>query len=217
MKQYKYILFDLDGTLTDSKLGITTSVAYALEKMGLGKVDVNELIKFIGPPIKDSFMEYYKFTEAEAEVAIQHYRQRYKEKGIFENEVYDGINELLMYLTQQGYILAVATSKPTPFALKILDYFKLDHYFACIVGSNLDGTLVKKGDVINAVLDQMQIVNKHEVLMIGDREHDILGAKEQGIDAVGVEYGYGSHEELQDAGALYIIKDVNGLKKLLSS
>jgi len=218
MKYYKYLLFDLDGTLTDSKLGITNSVVYALTKMGFDKIEYEELIKFIGPPMKETFREYYKFTEDETEKAIGYYREYFKDKGIFENQVYEGIEELLKELVCNGNILAVATSKPTPFAERILDYFDLSQYFSCIIGSNLDGTRVKKGDVIEAVIERLQDVESIErskILMIGDREHDIVGAKQTGIDSLGVEYGYGSYEELHHNGANYIVKDVYELKALL--
>lgn len=213
--KYKYILFDLDGTLTDPKEGITKSVEYALNKMGIKDVDLDELIKFIGPPLKDSFIKYYNYSEDEANQAIEYYREYFKEKGMFENILYDDIDELLSILKDKDKIIAVATSKPTVFADTIINHFNLSKYFNCIVGSNLDGTRTKKADVIDAVLKELDVKSKEEVVMIGDREHDVIGARQIGIDSIGVEYGYGSREELESSGANYIVERVGDLIKLL--
>lgn len=213
--KYKYILFDLDGTLTDPKVGITKSVAYALDKMGIPDADVEKLTKFIGPPLMESFMKYYSFGEAEAKQAIEYYREYFRDKGIFENDIYDGIDELLKDLKEKGHILAVATSKPTIFAERIIDYFKLSEYFACIIGSNLDGTRSKKAEVIQYVLDKLEIEDKKQAIMIGDREHDIIGANQVGIDSIGVRYGYGAEDELEVAGAIYVVEKVEGLLGIL--
>lgn len=213
--KYKYILFDLDGTLTDPKIGITKSVAYALDKMGIPGVDVEELTKFIGPPLMESFMKYYSFGEAEAKQAIEYYREYFKDKGIFENDIYDGIEELLKDLKEKGNILAVATSKPTVFAERIIEYFKLSHYFSCVIGSNLDGTRSKKAEVIQYVLDKLEIEDKKQAIMIGDREHDIIGANQVGIDSIGVRYGYGVEDELEKAGATCVVEKVEGLLGIL--
>nr|MDA3847375.1 HAD hydrolase-like protein [Vallitaleaceae bacterium] len=199
--KYKYILFDLDGTLTDPKVGITKSVAYSLKKMRDMDVDTEELTKFIGPPLKDSYMDFYDFTEEEAEEAIACYREYFKETGIYENEVYDGIRQLLGRLQALGHILVVATSKPTVFAETIINHFDLEGYFTCIVGSYLDGRRTNKAEVIEAVINALSIHNeKNKVIMIGDRKHDIIGAKTVGVDAIGVIYGYGSYDELEKAG-----------------
>lgn len=215
--RYKYILFDLDGTLTDPKVGITKSVAYALEKMGIANVAINDLLKFIGPPLKESFMEYYGFNETEAFQAISFYRERFKAKGLYENELYTGIDDLLGTLKESGCILAVATSKPTVFAEQILKHFHLDEYFSHVVGSNLDHTRTDKAEVIQYVLSQLKVENLGEVVMVGDREHDIIGANKSVLHSIGVEYGYGSYDEFIKSGATYIVKTVDELKSLLIS
>lgn len=213
---YKYLLFDLDGTLTDPKVGITKAVAYALKKFKQLDVDLDALTKFIGPPLKDSFMRFYGFSEQDADLAIQYYREYFSETGIFENEVYPGIRDMLDVLKHDGrYVLAVATSKPTVFAERIIEHFGLKDYFTCVVGSNLDGTRSKKAEVIQEVLRVLNVSQLDEVVMIGDREHDILGAKQVGVRSIGVLYGYGSYEELEGAGAGYIVKQVEELRILL--
>lgn len=213
--RYKYILFDLDGTLTDPVIGITKSVAHALKRMKNIEVEPVELTNFIGPPLLDSFMEFYGFTENEANHAIECYREYFKDEGIFENEIYDGIKDLLDELKTTGTIMAVATSKPTVFAERIIDYFALNHYFKVVLGSHLDGGRTKKSEVIEAVIEALGIQDLKEVVMVGDRKHDIMGAKQMGIDSIGVEYGYGSYEELERAGAVFVVGDVSELRKLL--
>ncbi|WZL82753.1 HAD family hydrolase [Vallitaleaceae bacterium 9-2] len=215
--KYTYILFDLDGTLTDPREGITKSVAYALNKMGQKSVNLDELTKFIGPPLKDSFMDYYNFTEDEANKAIELYREYFKDIGIFENHVYQGIPELLKALIEQEKILIVATSKPTVFAERIIRHFDLEKYFKVIIGSNLDGTRTNKAEVIETALLEAGIEQKDDVVMIGDRKHDVIGANVVGIDSIGVEYGYGSYEELTKAGATYIVKSTLELGSLLEN
>lgn len=206
---YSIILFDLDGTLTDPKEGITKSIQYALNKMGIIENDLEKLTPFIGPPLLQSFMEVYNFSEEEANQTLQFYRERFSVTGLFENEVYEGIEELLSNLKQSNYRLAVATSKPTVFAKRILDHFELSQYFEVIVGSELDGTRTAKGEVIAEVLKQMNIEeDKVHSVMIGDRKHDMIGALENGIDCIGVTYGYGSQEELNKANATYIVHSV---------
>ncbi|VDN48977.1 5'-nucleotidase [Petrocella atlantisensis] len=213
---YKYILFDLDGTLTDPKTGITRSVAYALKKTKNIDANLDDLTIFIGPPLKESFMDFYDFTEEEAKEAILYYREYFVDHGIYENEIYEGIEELLEDLQKTNtYVLAVATSKPTKFAELIIKHFGLDEYFTSIVGSNLDGTRTKKSEVIEEVLLRLSIKDKREVVMIGDRQHDILGAKEMVIDSIGVTYGYGTYDELKRAGANYIVNSIQGLKDLV--
>lgn len=213
----KYILFDLDGTITDPMLGITKSVSYALNKFNIEVKDLDELCKFIGPPLKDSFIKYYNFTEEDSKKAIEYYREYFADRGIYENDVYENFENILLSLKAQNKTLIVATSKPTIFAEKILDYFDLKKYFTFISGSNLDGTRTKKADVIRHAMEQNNITDNSEVIMIGDREHDIYGAKEIGIESVGVLYGYGTYDELDNSGANYIVRDINELKLLLES
>lgn len=211
----KYILFDLDGTLTDPAEGITNSVQYALAKFGITVKNKSELNKFIGPPLKASFEKYYGFTEEQAVCAIEYLREYYKDKGIFENYVYEGLEVLLKQLKDNGKILIVATSKPTVFATQILEHFDLAKYFDFIAGSELDGTRVKKDEVIAFALGECGVTDFSQAVMVGDRKYDILGAKHTGICSVGVLYGYGDLPELQTAGADYIAEDISALTKLL--
>lgn len=204
---YQYVLFDLDGTLTDSVLGITNSVMYALEQFGIREEDRTKLYKFIGPPLRDSFAEFYGFDETQIEAAVRYYQERYGTKGVYENEVYDGIEELLKTLKKHGCSLIVATSKPEKFAIEIIKYFHLDSYFDLVVGATMDHTRNKKAEVIDYVLKEAKITDRSKAVMIGDREHDIIGAKEMHLDSIGVLYGYGTKEELMEAGATYIAKD----------
>ena len=213
--KYNYLLFDLDGTLTDPMIGITKSVAYSLKRMRHMDVPLEELTRFIGPPLKNSYMDYYGFTEEESDEAIELFRDYFKDTGIYENELYPGIKELLGDLKKSGKALCVATSKPTVFAKQIMTHFGLEEYFTYVYGSNLDGTRTKKAEVIVAVLDKIGIEDRAEVIMIGDREHDIKGAKEERIDSIGVEYGYGNYEELNNAGADHIVSSVEALRALL--
>lgn len=216
MKQY--ILFDLDGTLTDPKVGITTCVQYALQSFGIDEPDLDKLEPFIGPPLKDSFMEYYDLSEEDAEKAVAKYRERFQDIGIFENELYGGINDLLRTLKNGGMHLAVASSKPQVFVERILKHFKLDKYFEVVVGSELDGTRVEKPQVIQEVLHRFFPEHQpryDEVYMVGDRKFDIQGARTFRIESVGVTYGYGTMEELKEAKADYIVSSVAELKNFL--
>lgn len=212
MKQY--LLFDLDGTLTDPMVGITSSVQYALEKFGIHVRYLKELIPFIGPPLAESFQKFYGFSKEGAEKAIQYYREYYAPKGIFENEVYEGIPEMLAHLTEAGFTLLVATSKPTVFARKVLKHFGMEDYFSFVGGSELDGSRTKKAEVISYILKTCGIEAK-EAIMIGDRRHDIEGGKACGLESVGVLYGYGTEQELTEAGADHIIRTVAELEDYL--
>ena len=214
----EYLLFDLDGTLTDPKLGITSCVQYALKSFGIDEPDLDKLEPFIGPPLKDSFMQFYGFDDEKAEAAVEKYRERFKDQGIFENEVYRGIPEMLKKLKLRGLHLAVASSKPTVFVERILEHFKIRQYFEVIVGSELDGTRTDKAEVVLEALRQLfpdGRVQKHKVFMIGDRKFDVEGARSMGIESVGVSFGYGSMEELMEAHADYIVRSVEELKRFL--
>jgi phosphoglycolate phosphatase len=208
MKTYQNILFDLDGTLTDPAIGITNSVEYALNKFNIQTKEKSELYKFIGPPLQDSFEILYNFSKDEAVKAVKYYREYYSYKGIYENYVYAGIEDLLKNLLTYNKTLIVATSKPEYYAKKILAHFCISKHFTFIAGSKMDGTRVRKSEVIAYALDQLKIADKEKTIMIGDREHDIVGAYNQGIDSMGVLYGYGSKEELVQAGAKYIAQSV---------
>lgn len=213
MKNYNVILFDLDGTLTDPGLGITNSVMYALNRYGIEDKREN-LYRFIGPPLKESFMKYYGFSEERAMEAVTVYREYFAPKGLYENTVYEGMESLLKALKKAGKTLFVATSKPEVFAKEILEHFGLSKYFSFIGGALMNETRLDKADVIDYVFKETG-ASKENALMVGDREHDILGAQKCDLDSVGVLYGYGSKEELQAAGATYIADSVGALGKIL--
>lgn len=215
MKKYNVILFDLDGTLTDPGVGITNSVAHALAKYGISVEDRAELYKFIGPPLTESFEKFYGFSSEEAKQAVEYYREYYKVKGIYENSVYAGIEKLLETLNENGKTLIVATSKPEIFAKEVLRHFGLDKYFFYIAGGNLDGTRTVKAEVIDYALNAGGVADKSTVVMVGDREHDIIGANKNGVDSIGVLFGYGSREELEAAGASYIAETVEDIEKII--
>ena len=216
MKNYKVVLFDLDGTLSDPKIGITKSVQHALQKAGVMVNDLDELEPFIGPPLQVSFQEIYGFDDMQIDQAINDYRERFTERGMFENKLYENIPALLTNLKQQGYILAIATSKPTVFAEQILQYFNLEHFFDFVAGSNLDGTRSAKGEVITFAREHFNEVNIDQFMMIGDRKYDIVGAYENQMDSIGVTYGYGSLDELTEAKATYIVNSVTELQELFN-
>lgn len=204
----KYVLMDLDGTITDPKIGITKSVQYALKAFGIQVENPDTLCKFIGPPLRNSFMDYYGFDAAKAEEAIVKYREYFSVTGLYENEVFEGMETLLARLKESGKTLIVATSKPEVFAKIILEHFKLDGYFTDICGSELDGGRSTKEEVIRYALEKNNITDDTEVVMVGDRKHDIEGAKAVGLISVGVLFGYGSLEELEEAGADRIAANV---------
>ncbi len=241
---YDYILFDLDGTLTDSKPGITTCVQYALHKMGIEEPDLDKLEPFIGPPLMDSFHDFYGFSEEQGKQATAYYRERYSVTGLFENEVYPGIDRLLADLKTSGKKLAVASSKPQVYVERILDHFGLLTYFDVVVGSDLNGTRTKKEEVVEEALrqllpDQMfrEIMDKKRecseaesaekgemisnalkydaIAMVGDRRFDMEGAKAYHIAGIGVAYGYAAPRELSKAGADEIAETVEELGKIL--
>jgi phosphoglycolate phosphatase len=211
----KHLLFDLDGTLTNPKEGITKSVQYALNAFGIKVDNRDELCTFIGPPLKDSFMEFYNFSEEDAKKAVLFYREYFREKGMLDNKVYDGVEEVLKFFVKQGKKLYVASSKPEIFVRKILEHFELDSYFTFMGGADLNGTRDNKADVIRYVMNECGLTDRFSMVMIGDRKHDILGAREVSIDSVGVLYGFGSRQELEEAGAGQIVETIFGLQNLL--
>ena len=211
------ILFDLDGTLTDPKVGITSAVATALAKFDIQE-EPDHLTKFIGPPLRDAFMEFYGFSVGQADEAIHVFRTYFAAQGWHENIPYPGVFDLLSTLKSAGKTLIVATSKAEVFALQILEYFKLAPYFSLICGAPINNNAGgKKADIIRNALQRADISDLSGIIMIGDREHDIKGAHEVGIPAVGVLYGYGSREELTACGADYIVPDFSALQALLLS
>lgn len=212
----KYILFDLDGTLTNPQEGITNSVAYALEHFGIHTEDNATLNKYIGPPLRQSFMEFAGLSEEDSHIGMTKYREYFGPKGIYENVVYDGITELLELLKNKGYKIVLATSKPWIYAEMILEKFQLKKYFDFVAGSELNGVRTNKADVIEYAINKYGIDIK-DAVMIGDRKHDILGAKKNNLKTIGVLYGFGTKEELQDAGADYIALSVENLFDLIET
>ena len=213
------VLFDLDGTLTDSGEGVGNGVLYALDKLGLPAPEQSELRKYLGPPLWDSFRDYAGVTDPiEMKRAVDFYREYYNETGKFENKVFDGIPELLIELNAKGKRLAVATSKVDYSALSILQHFNLDHHFDVIAGSDESGAeRGTKGLVIEHALNELRMCDGTSIVMIGDREHDIHGAKQHGLPAIGVLYGYGDLAELETAGASKIVATVSDLHSALLS
>ena len=216
MKKYDIVLFDLDGTLTDPGEGITSSVAYALNKYGIEVKDKRELYKFIGPPLYESFSTFYGFSEEKSREAIEYYREYYREKGINECKLYDGIEELLSNLKKAGYKLSLATSKPDVFAHRVLENYNIHKYFDFIGAATADEkTRSTKEQVIEYVLTSLNVTDNSKVVMIGDRCFDINGAKQFKMDSIGVTFGYGSYNELLECGATYIVDSTKEIEKIL--
>ena len=213
------IFFDLDGTLTDSAPGITCCVQYALHSFGISETNPVLLRRFIGPPLVTAFREYYGFSEEQARAATEKYRERYRDTGIFENRVYDGILPMLTALKTQGRTLAVATGKPTLFTNRILEHFGLSGFFSAVIGTEFDGRRSDKAEVIEELLEQFEIPTRQRasVLMIGDRHHDISAAKRCGITSLGVRFGFAEPGELEKAGADHICGTVAELSAFLLS
>ena len=211
----QHIFFDLDGTLTDSMPGITKGVQYALKRYGILVEDLHALKPFVGPPLHESFMEYYHFERQAAMDAIPVFREYYNAIGWKENSPYEGVEERLRELLADGKKLYVATSKPDPMAKQVLAYFHLTDYFTFIGGASEDSRRVNKDDVIRYVMECCGLSAEDGIVMVGDRSHDIIGAHKAGIPAVGILYGYGSREELTEAGADWICETPKELCKLL--
>ena len=213
----KYIFFDLDGTLLNTRDGIVKSIQKTIASSGIIIDDLCLLEKHIGPPMRDTLIECYGFDERTAILKVEEYRKHYKELGIPGTKPYDGVEEGLKALKMQGYSLCVATSKPEHIAKEFLDYFQLSKYFEHICGSIEDGSKVRdtKGKVIRYALETMHLKDSDDVIMIGDRSHDVEGSLENGIECIGVLYGFGSKKELLDAGAIYVFKDFKELVEYL--
>lgn len=212
--RFETYLFDMDGTLNDSFPGIKNSVQYAMERLGEAPLPDDVLKKFLGPPIKTSLTEVLGFSEEKAMLAIKYYRERYGTKGIYENSVIEGAEDLLVELKQQGRTIAVATSKPEVMAVEIIRHFNLTGYFDLVAGAEMDvNGRNKKADVIEHALSQLD-ASREGVVMIGDRHHDIEGAKAAGIASIGVLCGYGSREELEAAGADFIVEKLSQIKHI---
>lgn len=209
------LLFDLDGTLTDPGLGITRCLAHALEQLGRPAPARAELERFIGPPLQQNFAELLGSTDAGLiSEAIARYRDRFGETGLFENEVYPGIPELLAELRAAGHELRVVTSKPTLYATRIAAHFELDGHFAEVHGSELSGERCDKGELLAHLLDTEPLA-REDCVMIGDRSHDVRGARANGLRSIGVLWGYGSHDELTEAGAGRLCADLGELRRAI--
>ena len=217
MNTYDVLFFDLDGTLTDPGEGITNAVTHALARFGIPVEDRRTLYPFIGPPLADSFRDFYGFDPEQCRTAVKVYREYYGDRGLFENRVYDGIPEALDALRSDGLRLAVATSKPEHFARRILERFGLADRFAYIAGAAMNETRLRKAEVIRYALETMGLRDPARVLMVGDRKHDVLGARECGMDCLGVLYGYGDRQELEAAGAKWIVPTVAELPGAIRS
>ncbi|MBQ4630013.1 MAG: HAD hydrolase-like protein [Clostridia bacterium] len=206
MSKYKYLLFDLDGTILDSFEGVAKSFAYALESYGIHVKDLNELLPILGPPLRDAFMELYGFSEEEAVRAVAKYRERYVHHYVEECTLYDGIIEMLSKLHANGFKIVLATSKPEIFARTLLDHFDISKYFHFITGATMDKSRDSKIQVLEYILSELDLTDKSEACMIGDRKFDLCGANELGLDAVGVLYGFGSFEELDACPHVFLAK-----------
>jgi len=213
---YKYVLFDLDGTLTDPQDGILKCIAYALERLETSVPDRRTMLSFIGPPLFDTFTSYFGFDAEKAELAIKYYRERFSTVGLYENSVYDGVHEMLASLKKNGAVLALATSKPEAFAVKIADHFGMSQYFDLIVGATMDGSLSQKKDIIDRALSLLCVTDKSQCVMVGDRKHDAMGAHACSIRCIGVLYGYGSRRELTGCGVDALAIDCRELEALLT-
>ena len=212
---YKIILFDLDGTLTESKEGIINSIIYALQKLGIEECDLSRLQPFIGPPLLDSFIQAYGFSKPKAELAVQYYRENFSVKGIYENKLYNGILQLLDDLVHAGKIIVLATSKPLVYATEVLNYFGISEFFSYLTGSGLDGSHTDKTEIIKGVIDHYYAYSLEEFIMIGDRKYDIEGAKNNGIASVGVLYGYGAREELEKVMPEFLVHHPAEIKNII--
>ena len=212
MKTYDVIIFDLDGTLSDSGEGITKSAQYALSKFGINK-EPDDLKHFVGPPLKEEFKNAYNFSDEDAAKAVEYYRERYSTTGIFENRPYPWVEKMLQELRRKKYLLAVASSKPEYYVKQILDYFNLTEYFDEIVGSEMNGARTNKTEVIEETLKRLGLDHHREqVIMVGDKEHDVFGARRAGLECIAVSYGYGTEEELKNA---HPFKIVNSAEEIL--
>lgn len=211
---YDYIFLDLDGTLTDPFLGITNSVKYALKKFNINKTNT-ELKCYIGPPLIDSFMDFEHFSLDDARLAVKYYREYFAEKGIFENFLYKDTIELLESLTKLGKKIILATSKPDKFSITILKHFNIYYYFDFCACSTFDEKRTSKAEVIKYAIDSLNIKDTSKILMVGDRFHDVVGAKSNNIDSCYVTYGYGSIDEANEYKPTYIINEMLDLLKII--
>lgn len=212
---YKHVFFDLDGTLTNPRKGIARSYRHTVKKLMLEEPDEVEYDSFIGPPLHTVFSERFGLNEVETARAIQSYREYFGEKGMFENELYEGVEDMLRDLVKCGCNVSLVTTKPYIFAIKIVEHFGIRPWFRRIFGANLDGSMSEKTHLVRKALKEHGILNRSSVVMVGDRDLDVIGAKKNSIDAIGVLYGFGTEEELKEAGPDHLAADVSGLSRLL--
>lgn len=215
MKKYSTIIFDFDGTLVDSKRGVLNSYRYSLEKFGLSPGDEKDSVKFIGPPLKSVFMDFFSLEEPDVSKAVDYFREYYKEKGVYESDLYQGIEELLVKLKDDGRQMMIASTKTALYVEIIARHLGIEKYFVKRAGSNLDGSLSNKSDLIRFVLEDHDGAGPGDTVMIGDRRFDIEGARDNGIDSIAVTYGYGTAAELKDAGPDFTVESVRDLRDLL--
>jgi phosphoglycolate phosphatase len=212
---YDYLFFDLDGTIKDSSTGIINSVKYAVEKLNLTMPSDEELLSFIGPPLLESFQVVFGLSEEEAQTAITVYREYFSAKGLYENEVYPGIDQLFKDLTSRDKKIFLATSKPEVFAIQILEHFDLAKYFSGMYGASMDSSRSSKVDVLKYAIAESGITDKSKAIMIGDRLHDMVGGTQNGIATLGVTYGFGDEEELNKSRAMYITHSASEILKYI--
>lgn len=217
MQTYEVIIFDLNGTLTDPKVGIIKSIQYALSKLTIKENDFDKLKQFIGPPLLESFMKHYSLDDFQARQAVSYYREYFSDKGMFENNVYPGIPGLLKHLHRNNKKLILASSKLTVYSTKILRFFNLDQYFSLVVGSNLDLTRTSKKEILHDILLELTDCPKRQMVMVGERAEDITGAHNNGIDSIAVAYAYGSIEELETLNPRYVVHSVDELTSLITA
>lgn len=207
----KVVIFDLDGTIIDSQKGVTNCVKYALQSIGIDEKDMVKLRKFIGPPLVDSFIEYYGFSKEKAKKMVEKYRERYQTIGLLECELYQDTQQTLKSLKEKGYVISLGSSKPENYCKEILNHFKLTSYFDEIVGAQLHGARNEKADVLKEVIKRLNIQNLKDATLVGDTKFDAIGAQEVGIDCLGVSYGFGTEEDLQSN---HVIKVVHSMKEV---
>lgn len=215
MKEYSHIVFDLDGTLADPKIGIVNSIKFALKKLNSAELDESILHKFIGPPLQDSFMKHCGFDEQKTNEAIAYFREYFSEKGIFENHLYPYVPQLLLELSLKEKNCYIATTKPTIFAKQIVDHFKIGVYFTDIEGSRMDTPEEEKTPILKRLLERNAEINSENGVMIGDRKYDMLAGQAHKIDTVAALYGYGQKQELEAAGAFYFAKDIDEVSTII--
>lgn len=212
---YQIALFDLDGTIINSQIGITRSVQYSLKHFGIEVENPDTLVHFVGPPLHKSFQNFYSFDTEKSVLAVEKYREYYREKGIFESEMYEGVIHLLEELQQKGVKIVLATSKPEFFARQILENLNIIHLFDSIYGSNLDLTRSDKAEIIQEILRFYPEYHTKDFIMIGDKEHDIIGANKNNIDSVGVLWGFGSHSELENHNPKFIVREMKEIAEIV--